>query len=90
MSDLVVGEPVEIRWIDSCMGGGEYNTDEVPGPLLCISVGLLVSKSDEDVRIAMDLFDNGHYRSTLALPKCCIKHIRRLVFARAALEANDE
>ena len=58
--------------------------------MCCRSVGILVSESDEDVRIALELFGDGRYRTTLAIPKPMIQCITRIPLAPVDAEAEPQ
>ena len=78
-----------IDWIDSCSSDEMCRAEDVPGPMCCRSIGILVSETDDDVRIALELFGDGRYRTTLAIPKPMIQCITRIPLAPADTESQQ-
>jgi len=76
--------PVEVTWIDPHSIGGSWHEPEQvtersrPIGLVVRSVGLVTRKDEDGSLVITQSIGPEHYDHTLALPKCCIKKVRRL------------
>ncbi len=75
---------VLIQWVDSAFAQGWMSRESIDAHKLskCISVGLLVAESDEQVTIMQSAsVDKEQYGDGITIPKCSIKRMRQLKVA---------
>ena len=71
---------VEVNWTDACSTNGYYDKDhpEKNDPVICKTVGHLISKNKKAVVLASEYFDDGDKRHIHTIPRKMVNSIREL------------
>ncbi len=69
---------VMVEWEDARSDGGwQYKNDDLDISK-CVTIGLLQYDKPNRVIIAQSKSDSGNWADRIAIPKCCIKRMRKL------------
>ena len=68
---------VKVYWVDSQMSSGWRELDD-PSDLLCVSVGVFISKTKDRVTLATSINSYDLHADIMEIPLCCIKRIQFL------------
>ena len=79
------GEIVEVEWLDSASTRGwtDLTAYTDSGLVTCRSVGYLLSKSKESIRVLQSQSNHGGTSEMLAIPRVCVQSIRTVGKSRA-------
>lgn len=69
---------VEVKWIDSAFNQGWRTASQKVTYSECLTTGYLVEKSARQVVVAMQVNDEGGYSEAMAIPRSCVKSIRKV------------
>ena len=70
---------VLVKWDDAASrSGGWHSLDEEDSIMGSISVGILCREDESQIVLALSSNKKGFYAETFAIPKRCVKRIRKL------------
>ena len=69
---------VEVTWIDSAFNQGWRLPKFYVPPAECKTVGYLTHDEKDFINVAMNVNDEGGWGEAMAIPRVCVRKIRRV------------
>ena len=66
---------VRVDWTDACTIDDECGEEVLVRPIGCVTVGFLIREEKEFIVVGRDVFEDGHRKDLLAIPRGIIQKL---------------